>query len=664
MKKSITTVLLFAAYLFGAQQAQAASMPEAQTLEPVVVTAGRIAENPKTVTQSVTVIPREEIKKNQYQDLGGMLRNYGIQIDSTSLNEAFPHIAIRGILSSSLINDFKSPVLILVDGRRVGTENLSVIPMANIERIEILRGPAAVQYGTSAIGGVVNIVTKRGREQLELSAEAGYGSWDTRRAQGGVSGMLGPVDFSGGISWLTAGSYQTASGGTYRNTDVDSKLTYSLNLGLNFLDEHRLGFKLMGVEYNEMGMPGDIKEMDGGAFSDRYNYSFDVDYQGGCKDFGLSWMSRYYNGRDWYRANDREISAAWYPFKYFTDYQGAQGQVSFNKSFLTLTGGVDWLQYDSKSSNIDFQAFERSKYTNLGAFLLTKLNFFDDFVILSGGLRHDNYNLKAGGNTRNLSHTTPSVGIALNPLDWLTLRANYGESYRIPTAEEALDRTYSFGGLPTTYVGNPNLKPEKGKTWDAGFEVNHKSLHLGLTYFQTTYTNTINARYIPGTFDKEYYNAEGTEKYRGIEAQASVDLGSFFDWPFMLRPYANLTHMLKFKDGDGNIKEHASRNNLAYGLQFAHPDYGLNTDLRITYYGKQHVTYYDPTNWFAPPMRTTIGKKTVVDLFVTKAVWDGGEKGKLSVKGELRNMFNERYELTAGYPMPGMSFFIGLRYDY
>ena len=182
--------LMFTAGAVFALSASLALAQDAEVMEKVVVTAGRIAEKAQTVTQATTVIPREEIEKNQYTDLGSMLRNYGIQVNSYTPNQGLSQVAIRGVRSSAMGSDLQGAVLVLVDGRRIGTDNLSMLPMVNVERIEIIRGPASVQYGSSAIGGVINVITKRGigalqPEDKNLAArlEAGGGSFDTYKTQ-------------------------------------------------------------------------------------------------------------------------------------------------------------------------------------------------------------------------------------------------------------------------------------------------------------------------------------------------------------------------------------------------------------------------------------------------------------------------------------------------
>ncbi len=641
--------------------AESAAKQEPAKLEPVVVTAGRVAEKPTSVTQAMTVIPQEEIKKNQYQNLGGLLRNYGIQVDAYSPNDAAAGVTMRGMRSSVFGDDLQGGVLVLVDGRRTGTSNVGMIPLVNVERIEIIRGPASVQYGSSAVGGVINIITRRGTKDPSATAEAGYGSWDTVRALGEGAWAYGPVDFSGGVTYSSANDYKTGDNRRYPNTGFDRIVGYSFNTGLSFLDEHRIGFSLHGVDGNDMGSSGDFQNLTREAYTNRYNRSVDVTYDGGYKDAGLDWKARYYHGDMYYRFTDPGYNPMWGKSnsKTQTEYQGAQGQVSFSKSFLTLTGGGDWQKYGTRilaDYNLETQA---STYDVGAGFILAKLAFWDDLLILSGGLRYDKYYVKTNGEETDFGHTTPSVGVAVNPLQWLTFRGNYGESYRVPDAQALLGFN---GGMYGRYIGNSDLEPETGQGWDAGFDIHHKSLKLGLTYFWTNYKDKILTRSTP-SYDYEYYNVSGTVKYRGLEAQASYDVGEFFGWSFMLRPYVNMTYLLKYEDKQGNRVPNVNNMDLTYGLQFNHPGIGLDVDLRATYYGHRKEQDYIMGS---PTYGETVnrGGETVVDLFVTQTLhkWDGA--GTLSLKGEVRNMFNVNYEAYMGYPLPGASYWLGLRYDY
>ena len=658
MKSAIAAAVLVACTFSAGLAGAATGQEEPQVLDKVVVTASRIEEKAKNVTQSVTVIPREEIEKNQYQDMSGLLRNYGLQVDSYTPSSSLSQLSMRGVRSTGMAtHGLDGQILLLVDGHRVGTDNISMIPLVNVERIEILRGPAAVQFGTAAIGGAVNVITRRGTETPSLMAEAGLGSWDTYRTQASAAWAKGPVDFSGGVSYLTSGDYKYGGNKRFRNTDTNYTVGYNLNLGLNFLEEHRIGLVLQGVRADEMGSPGyynDIKD----EYTDRATYSVDVAYEGGYKDAGLSWKTRYFTGANNYLSDERLDAGGPTYFKSNTDYQGAQGLVSFTKSFLTLTGGVDWNNYDVRFWGSAYSPHEHSEYDNLGYYALAKLAFFDERLILSGGLRYDDYTMKVQGEEQNLDRTTPSAGAAFHATDWLTFRANYGESYRIPQATELV----GFKGMYSV-IGNPDLKPERGKTLDVGFEVNHKSLNLGMTYFRTNYKKKIVLDYAPPTWDAMARNMEGKTKLRGFEAFASYDIGEALDWDFMLRPYMNFTRMLKNRTAEGEKVRNITNLDLAYGLNFSHPKIGLDVDLRFTYLGKQDVLDWNTQNKTSGQV-VEIGGRTIIDLFASQVLKEWGDAGKLSLKAEIRNLTDDKYAPIKDYPMPGRSFYLGLRYDY
>ncbi|MBW2648890.1 MAG: TonB-dependent receptor, partial [Deltaproteobacteria bacterium] len=132
------------------------------TMEEVVVTAGRVKEKKKEITTNATIIDEEEIKNSSATDLGDLLAEKGI-----GHIHKYPGIStsvgIRGFRTDATGVDLAGKVLILLNGRRAGTGNAAKIMTKNVERVEIIRGPASVQYGSAAMGGVVNVITKQGK---------------------------------------------------------------------------------------------------------------------------------------------------------------------------------------------------------------------------------------------------------------------------------------------------------------------------------------------------------------------------------------------------------------------------------------------------------------------------------------------------------------------
>ncbi len=669
--KRITIIMLAAALLLGTA---VPTQAEERTAEKVVVTAGRIAQDMKEVPQAVTLISSEEIEKNQYTDMGDLLRNYGLQVFSLGSSQSDSQLQIRG-MTTPMSNPMDSDILLLVNGRPLGGANLSMIPMAGIAQVEILRGPAAVQYGTSAAGGVVNIITKRGGENFEATAEFGIGSFDAYRAQGGVSGSGSGLDFVAAVNYsIQHNDYETGQGKTYPDTSNDGRADYLLNLGYTFANEHRLGLLLMGSEHKDMGVSQEFSKYTSdpnatypyvygsAGVLDRTNNSIDVTYEGGYHPAGLSWKLLYYNAEDDYKISYTPWFATNYGYgdnKQEYNTQGVQGQLSWKWNILTLTGGLEWSDSDYTSTYSGYSAiYNTPKYEqeNMAGFLLAKVALLDETLFLTGGVRYDQYEFSVEGKTEDLDNVALSAGIAYNPLDWLTLRANIGESFKVPSGIHVVGYESTVG----KYYGNSELEPEEGFGWDIGFEINYNGFSAALTYFSTDYENFIGTEpYFDGT---RYVNKEGTSKIRGIEGLISYDIGRPLGWDFMLQPYLNFTRMLKYDDGDG-VKISRIRDLIAaFGINYDDPNIGLNVDLRFTYLGDQKEVVYD--NMTYTPSYIEMGGDTLVDLFVTKTLYEWDDWGKLSVKGEIRNMFDHNYAHGYGYPMPGRSFYLGLKYEY
>lgn len=633
-----------------------------KTTPEVVVTASRISEPAKSVPQPMTIIDSETLAKNQYEDLSELLQAYGFSVDSYGPGQSSTQVSIRGF-SSSYSNPLDSNVLLLVNGAPIATANLAQIPMDGIERVEILRGPGAVQYGSSAIGGVVNIIPAQGGKDMRISAEAGYGSWQAMRAQGHLSGSHKAIDFSGAVAWNgRRNNYTTGSGKLYQDTNADGRLGYLLNFGFNFNEENRLGAVILGSHDLGLGLSQGLSEEEKhnglDARATRVNSAINATYDGGWKDAGLTWKIRYFNAYDQFRITypaDYALNTPYYAYADYAiknDQSGGQGQISWNWKFLTITGGMDYAE--SVYSSGFAPSYRQMDAAGWG---LLKLAFFEEKLILTGGLRHDSYQFMVDGKTRNMDNTSLSAGIALNPWDWLTFRANVGESFKAPSGLYVV----GYEG-PSGVLGNSGLNPEKGLTWDAGFEARWRGLKLSLTYFATDYRDKIlNMPINVAGYSSMYYNQEGSSFINGLEGSLSLDLGELYDWEFTLRPYLQFTKLFEYKDAEGERLQNTREMTASFGLGFDHPDWGLDADLRFTYLGYQHEQDFS-ADYPYPEVRT--GNKLVGDFFISKTVYESDDFGKLAVKGEIRNFTNENYAYRHDYPMPGRSFYVGIRYDF
>jgi iron complex outermembrane receptor protein len=198
------------------------------TLEEVVVTATRDVEEIRKIPANVTVITEEKMKESNAQVVTDVLKDeVGVVVRDYFGTGKTATVDIRGLGETGPLN-----TLVLVDGRRVNEIDLSgvdwtQIPLDQVERIEIVRGPGSVLYGDNAAGGVINIITKRPEKSFSAGGEVVIGNYHYDKESGSVSGKWGP------LSAILSASHNATNGyrdnGFLRAKDVGGKLIYDLN---------------------------------------------------------------------------------------------------------------------------------------------------------------------------------------------------------------------------------------------------------------------------------------------------------------------------------------------------------------------------------------------------------------------------------------------------
>jgi len=358
MKKFVFYIIVSAFFIApGLLNAQKDSKSEnsISMLEETVVTAGRVEEKKKEITSNVTVINEEEIRNSSATDLGDLLIQKGIG-HSHKFPGGLTPVGIRGFRSETHGIDLKGYVIILLDGHRIATGNASKIMTKNIERIEIIRGPASVQYGSAAMGGIVNVITKQGKGKPTFFVEGMLGSFGHLEKSVGFSGKVNMFDFSGSFSRSKMDDYDTADnieGDRYFNTGYHQKDNTSLNIGAEFLPGNRVGVIYTNYDVERIGTPDALYQNDLDDYKDSNNQSLDLNYDGRTSEGLLSWKAKYYEGKNkdkWFDpiASNPDFFDDALPRKVTADYKGAQAQVSFNQGYLLLTTGFDWMNYKTK----------------------------------------------------------------------------------------------------------------------------------------------------------------------------------------------------------------------------------------------------------------------------------------------------------------------------
>lgn len=663
MKRKILSLICVFGFLLPAMafsDQENARDTQATELEEVVVTAARSEEAVEEVNASVTVLDEQEIRMSPARDLGDLLAEENIgHIQKTPGN--LTSLGIRGFRTSATGNDLQGKVLILLNGRRAGTGNLAKIMTRNIERIEIIRGPASVQYGSAAVGGLVNVITKQGRKEPSFFVEGNLGSFGHEEAAAGFSGKVNGFDFSGTVSRSTRDDYDTADDEEYNNTAYDEKENISLNLGYEFLPENRIGVIYTDFDANEIGAPYYLSSNDLDDYSDKSNESLDFIYDGQTRDGLFSWKARYFTGEDESTFVDPVASNpggidTGIPTETETDHEGAQAQLTWNPGQYRLTAGVDWINYEIE------QAYKPNKteYDNPSWFLLGKAKYFEDRLILSGGLRYDDYEVEireGQGRTEDDDNVSPKIGASYFILDNLKIRANYGQGFRMPAARE-LAGDYSSWGLP--YRGNPDLDPEESDTYEIGLDWYHKAFDASLTYFYTDFEDKIETVSTAGGATSWENLGEATVS--GFEGKFSYDLAALWNLNWKIKPYVNFTYLTEYEDDEtGEDLKYVSDLLLSYGLSVSDFD-GFSMRLNFTHTGEQDVDDYETGGYPTPVVEKD--KYAVASLTMEKRILDFNEYGDLALRGEIHNLLDRDYSYVKGYPMPGRNFVVGLRYEY
>jgi vitamin B12 transporter len=636
--------------------AASASVP---TMDDVVVTASRIAESKKEVSASITVITSEEIRQSPSSTVADLLaeKNIGhIQKYPGNLTS----IGIRGFRTDTHGNDLQGHVLILLDGRRAGSGNVSKFLTKNVERIEVIRGPGAVQYGSAGMGGVVNIITKQGQKN-SMFVEAGAGSYDRSESSIGGEVKKDKLDFSGSYTYATSDDYETGSGETFYNTGVDYETGLSANIGYSFADNQRLGLIFTRFDVSESGSPEYISLNDLDDYTDKNNYSADLRYTGANAHKTYQWMARYFIGKDensWYdpTASNPSMWDDGLSSSNETDQMGAQIQVTRVFEVATLTAGFDWLSYDVLNSWTP----EETEYDNPALFLLGKSTLPDTKLTINYGLRYDWYKVQVSepaSRDEDQSRLTPLIGAAYQATETVKFRAQYAQGFVMPSADQLAADYTSWG---SQVVGNADLDPEKSSTYEAGIDISWRDLTASATYFYSDYEDKIITDYLED--GSQSWQNLGDATIAGLETEIAYDIGSLLGWQWEVKPYLNMTILTEYEDDEtGEDLQYVSGTTLSSGMVVNNGD-GIFAKLNVTHTSSQDIQDYEASTYPTPVVE--LDSFTLVDLSAAWKFYEDDDLGAFTVRGEVTNIFDEEYAFVKGYPMPGRGFFVSLRWDY
>ena len=665
-----------------AQEGAAVAGSTAVSLDELVVTATGRPEPRSEIAGTVQVIDRTMIENSTAKSVTDLLAENAVGFFSewtpgqTSIN-------IRGGATDGQGKDFRSQVLVLMNGRRAGTANLSKLSIADVERIEIVRGPSSVIYGSQNIGGVINIILKTGRTAPGTLVEGIGGVWGLAQGRAQTGGVVGPFDYYLGLSGAKRDDYYAGSGDRMANTQWN-RMGITGALGFQIDPNQRLDFTLRtdgiyGVGFRGSG--GNLYSRD-----NRLNGSFDASYSGRTGDGRASLFAQFYSVTD----EDR--------FKWASPVQrGGTGQpvpgtqADFNTRNLDILGtrfqprvslfaGNDLLLgWDWETSRLRSDRFRVGVPGNPLAQVSPQDNnqtdqfhalyvedtqrLFDDRVTLRAGIRQtygttsfDPTPFLTGQITgsRPYEATTYSVGATYRATDWAAFRIGASSGFRAPTATEIAADYNTLGG--GRIFGNANIRPETSEQIEIGTTLTNGVSRLDVALFQNIISDRIITRSRgPNSNTSDYVNNAGDVLIRGIEVQYETDMIRNFGWEpgiWRWRAYANGNYNFDMKD-EGAVSvatantrrvERVYEYQLALGTRFGQADIPYPWTIQVQGVLNGPVWYNTEENLLVPaaePYREYIWRKDPFFLVNIRGEVDLMPGVKLFA--QVRNLFDVNY---------------------
>ena len=634
MHKSLflSSAALIASLATGA--ANAGSSPET-----VVVSATRTPQPLEVTGTSMSVITDMDLETQQIDIVSDALaRVPGLTVVRNGGPGQPTNILMRGAEAGQ--------TLVIVDGVRINdpssTTGYAVLGdvLANgIDRIEVLRGPQSTLYGSDAIGGVVNILTKRGGPfTLRLQAEGG--SFDTYRFNVAVNGTGDVLEYGAAVNYYGSDG---ASAADARNGNREAD-----------------GYHNLGVTGNVRWHAADNVSIDARVYYTRARDSFD------------GFPPPTYTFQDTHEYGNDELLAA---------YAGANISLfngRFSNRFAVMRSGSDRKSFDptmtpaenffakGDATRFEYQGVLDVNDANEATFgvesettTLTTHSIYDptpaltkgsdrvngyyaqwqtspvEALTLTGGARYD-------GDRGFGGHTSVKIAGAWQILAGTTLRANYGDGFKAPSLYELFSQ-YS----------NPieTLKPETAKGWEVGIDQSlwDNRLRGSLTYFERRTKNQIDFFSCFGVISTActlrapqggYYFNVGRSHATGMEAQISAKLSD------ALSISANYTNLADIDLATG-LQLARRPQNAANAVVTWLPNSNLTVGFSVDYVGKR----FDDAGHF-----TSLDASSDVNLFASFKLSE-----QVELFGRIENLFDERAEPVAGYGAPGRAFFAGVR---
>ncbi|OGU43422.1 MAG: hypothetical protein A2000_11560 [Ignavibacteria bacterium GWB2_36_8] len=633
MAKLKLFVFLFSTFSFA--QTDSAKI---YTLSDVVVTATKTSTPLFELANSITVIDSVEIERKKNSNVLELLKTeYGLNITQQGSFGSLANVYTRGANTGH--------TLVLLDGIEInmpsdpgGTFDFGNLPVDNIERIEILRGPQSTLYGSDALAGVINIITKKGTGKPKFFLSTVGGSYNSYKGLAGLNGSYDFLNYSLTLSRFKTDGFSSASEET-GNKEKDGSSSYSASsrLGAEITDDFDLNFIFRftkaDVDYDQFG----------GQFGDDPTYVYKLEEsafrtEGKYSAFNGFWeqtlgVSIFRNVRKY--SNDAFVYDASRAF-----YDGRKLKIDWQNNFYlantnTLILGVETEKEEAETEYYIFsQTFPlesilpKSSSRTTGVYLQDQFkleNFFG-----TAGVRFDDHQ-RFG--------STLTYRFAPAYIIWETgtkLKATIGTGFKAPSLYYLFDPSY----------GNPDLNPEKSIGWDAGIEqyLWDSKLIIGATYFENYFKDLFG-------FD---------ENFRTININKAETRG--VEFYFILNLLKEISTKGNFTYTDSKDKSMNSPDKdlpllrrpkikASYEVNYSFND-KANINGEIIYAGERDDKDFSQF----PVQRVKLKGYSIVNLAASYKIFEF-----LQLYARVENLFDTDYEEVLGYATPGLSGYAGIK---
>ncbi|MEQ4779398.1 TonB-dependent vitamin B12 receptor BtuB [Providencia huaxiensis] len=592
--------------------------------DQVVVSANRFEQPISSILAPVTVVTREDIDHWQSNTVIDVLRRLpGVDISQSGGMGQQSSLFIRGTESRH--------VLVLIDGVRLnqagisGSSDMSQIPISLVQRIEYIRGARSAVYGSDAVGGVVNIITRRDNDGTTLNA--GIGSHSYQNYNGSTQQKIGE-----NTTVTAAGAYTHTKGfdveargntGGGPQPDKDGFLNKTLWLGVEHQFSSDLSAYARAYGYDNRtsydGTPADTRKLYSRTYESGLKYSngkYSTSLLGSyshMKDYNYN----YHNGR--YGSGSVIDESDQYNFQWGNSYRLEKGNIS---------AGVDYQRQSIEPGGYTMTS-KKETVNNTGIYLTGQYALIDS-VTAEGAVRSDHY-------SEFNWHTTWQSGLSWEFYDGYKLIGSYATAYKAPN----LGQLYT-DNVAWNIKGNPNLKPEESKQWEIGLEGETGLLFWQLTGYENEITNLIDFTTDPVTYASSYNNI-GKAKIKGVEWNGELQTGLFSH-------QLTLQYLDPRNEKTNKVLNRRAKQQVKYQLDWSIA--AVDMGLTYQYIGKR----YDINETY---QRTKVGGVSLWDLTAAYPI-----TSHLTIRGKIANMFDKDYETAYGYRTAGREYFLTGSYNF